>query len=99
MPSENLSLIKEAGFSVVKYRALNKTLLQYLAVYSWIAPYAHRSMMAAFAHRMGTLLNKSKLAWAPYNMLINWFDTMIEGFLPLDHARVLLVVAEKPVLR
>lgn len=99
MPSENLSLIKEAGFSVVKYRALNKTLLQYLAVYSWIAPYVHRSMMAAFAHRMGTLLNKSKLAWAPYNMLINWFDTMIEGFLPLDHARVLLVVAEKPVLR
>jgi len=52
--------------------------------------------MVAFAHRMGALLNKSKLLWAPYNALMNWFDSIVEKFLPLDHARILLVVGEKP---
>jgi len=94
--SSNLNLIKEAGFSVIKYRALNKTPLQYLPVYDWIGPYAHKSAMVAFAHRMGALLDKSKLLWVPYNALINWFDSIVEKFFPLDYARILFVVGEKP---
>lgn len=96
LPSENLSLIKEAGFSVVKYKAISKTPLQDLAVYGCLGPYAHKSMMVVFAHRLASLLNKSKLFWAPYSALISWFDSIVEKFLPLDYARKLLVVAEKP---
>lgn len=95
LPSINLGLIEKAGFSIIEYKALNKTPLQYLPVYGWMTPYGTKSKLVSFVSNLASFVGKKKVLWVPYYALINWFDAIIERLLPLDYARVLLVIAQK----
>lgn len=97
MASENIRLISQAGFSILEYRALNKTPLQYLPVYDWMEPYKNKSRILSFVNSMAKWARKSKLFWVPYYTALSWFDTAIEKLFPLNYARILLVVAQKSI--
>jgi SAM-dependent methyltransferase len=93
--SANLELIKDEGFSILKYKGINKTIFQYLPVYGWMAPYRNKSKLISFACCVFSICARHKALWIPYYTLINNFDRMVEDMVPLDYARVLLVVGQK----
>jgi SAM-dependent methyltransferase len=95
MASMNLRMIQDAQFCALKTRAINKTVLQYLPVFGWMAPYGKRLKGPAWVSGLAAEVARRKFLWMPYNMMINWLDLLVEKFLPLDHARVLVVTAQK----
>jgi len=91
----NLARIKEAGFSIVEFSGLNKSVLQYLPVYGWLASYGDKSLSIKILTRIILSLSKRRPFWIAYTAFVNWFDMLMTKILPLDHSRVLLVIAYK----
>ncbi len=95
MPSDNLKLIENSGFKILDYHAANKTHIQHLPVFGWIESYGEKSKLAAIASKLACYARKYRVTNLGYQAFVTIFDDLIEKFLPLDWARVLLVVAEK----
>lgn len=93
--SINLDRFEKAGFEIAEIKGLNRTPLQYLAVYGWMEPYGEKSRLAKIASNLAGRISKNKLALATYNTAVNWFDGTIGRFFPLDNSRVLIVAARK----
>ncbi len=94
-PSENIKLIENAGFKILDYHAANKTHIQHLPVYGWIEPYGEKSRLAARASNLACYARKYRFTNLGYQVFVTLFDDLIEKFLPLDWARLSLIVAEK----
>jgi SAM-dependent methyltransferase len=95
LPTVNLAHLGNAGFSVIGRWGLNKTVVQYLPVYGWLASCRERSFAVRSIHRVAEWVGRHKYLWVPYYMFVNWFDALANAVLPLNHARVLLVVARR----
>jgi hypothetical protein len=93
--SENLALFRQAGFEVVDYYAGNKTPFVTLSMLDWMQPYRSKSALAALALRVGSAINHSRWLNAAYTMTMTLLDDIVESFLPLDHARYLLVACRR----
>jgi ubiquinone/menaquinone biosynthesis C-methylase UbiE len=93
--SFNLDLIANAKFSILEYRGLNKTILQYFSVYQWMEPYGKKSRFLYFINALSKRLVKIKIIRASYYCFLNWFDIAIEKLLPLNYSRLLVVVAQR----
>ncbi len=95
MPSENINLIEDSGFRILGYHAANKTILQHLPVFSWLEPYGEGSKLAALASKFALYAGKYRITNFGYQAFVTVFDDFIEKLLPLDWARLLLIVAVK----
>jgi SAM-dependent methyltransferase len=93
--SENLKLFRQAGFEVIEYHAYNKTPLVHLSMLEWMQPYRNKSKVAALLLGLASFLNGNRLLNQAYTMLITLLDDVLEGFLPLNHARYLLTVCRR----
>ena len=96
LASKNIERFCFSGFTVEEAIGLNKTALQNLAVYSWLEPYSSKSIVVKYVCNFALFISKYKILWVGYNLFLNWFDRIIEKALPLDHSRILLIVAKKP---
>ncbi len=95
--SENLRLFEDGGFKILKYRAFNKTVFQHLSVFGWIEPYGSFSKLAGLTCKIALYLGQHRTTSLAYQAFVTLLDDVVEKFLPLDHARLLLVVAERKI--
>lgn len=95
MPSENMKLIENSGFKIIECHADCKTPFQDAAFFGWLKPYGEVSKLAALASYLVLYADKYRPTRYCYEAFVTFFDDIIEKFLPLDWARLLLVVAQK----
>jgi ubiquinone/menaquinone biosynthesis C-methylase UbiE len=92
-PSENLRHFKQAGFSVIEHRGLEKTPLQSPSAYSKLAKF-NTAADVLFG-------NLSRLGGQPYfyfyTFLTRFFDAFVCPLLPAKWSRMDMVVCEKTV--
>ena len=90
-PSENLALFEQAGFDVVAYHASNKTPLVSLSMIQWMQAYKSKSWWTSLYLPIGGIVARNRWLNQAYTFGVTLFDDLVEPFLPLDHARYLLV--------
>ena len=93
--SENLTLFQEAGFSVVKHYAYNKTPLVSLSMLQWMQPYRTKSNLANVLLSLAQVVSNNRMLNALYTCGLTLFDDLVERALPLDNARYLLCVCRR----
>jgi SAM-dependent methyltransferase len=90
-PAENLATFEQAGFQVIEHHGLEKTWLQSPSAYTKLAQFKTRpARLLAWASRLG-----EKPFFYPYTVLVRVVDALVCRWLPLDWARIDLVVCEK----
>lgn len=91
LPAENLNAFEEAGFQVVLHRGLEKTWLQSPSAYTKLAQFGPRE-----ARFFGWL---SRMGQPPiyyfYTALMRLIDALICPWLPMEWARICLVVCRR----
>ena len=94
--SEALRRFAEQGFSVRWWHAINRSPVQHLPVWGWFQPYGRRfpwlRPLPKFGHWVESRLLPNRL----YTGALQAFDDTLGRLLPMDWARLLLVVLEKP---
>jgi SAM-dependent methyltransferase len=95
--SENLALLRESGFDVIKYYASNKTPLVSLPMLEWMQPYRSKSMMANIGLAAASYISRSKVLNTAYTLSTTLIDDIVERFLPVDKARYLLCASRVPL--
>lgn len=90
-PKENEALFQDAGFSVVERRGMEKTPFQSPPAYTKLAEFGG---MARRVFGWSKWLGKKPLFY-PYTALMRLIDNVVDPFLPLDWARIELVVCGK----
>jgi len=89
-PGENLAIFIEAGFRVVKHRGMEKTWLSSPSAYIKLAQFGTAGgRLLAWASQLG-----QQPFFYPYTALMRLIDTLICPWLPVDWARIDLVVCE-----
>lgn len=89
--SENLALFQQTGFEVITYHASNKTPFVHLPMLEWMQPYRSKSRLAAPLLKLASVIRHNRWLNHAYTMAVTLLDDFLEPFLPLDHARYLLV--------
>ena len=93
--SDNLRRLREAGFDVVAFHAANKTPLQYPPVYEWGAQLD--DWLSLGLAKMFGGLSRYRLTNVAYCSAVTLIDDAVERLLPLDWARLMLFVAQRPL--
>lgn len=96
LASHNVLRFINCGFSLKEITGLNKTVLQYLAVYGWLQPYSSKSSIVRLVCKISAFISTKKYLWMAYNAILNWVDWGVGFLFPLNNSRVLLIVAKKP---
>jgi SAM-dependent methyltransferase len=94
LPSENLQLMREGGFDIVRFHATNKTPLVSLPLLEWMQPYRTKSRRANLLLGAAHFINGNRWLTHAYNLTMTLWDDVQERLLPLDHARYLLAVCK-----
>lgn len=90
-PAVNLAIFKESCFQVVEHQGMEKTWLQSPSAYTKLAQFSPISgHLLAWASRLG-----QQPLFYPYTTLMRLVDTLICPWLPMDWARIDLVVCKK----
>lgn len=93
LPEDNRALFEEAGFFVIEHRGNEKTWLQSPSAYTKLAQFGTPGKrLLVWAARLG-----QKPFFYPYTALMRLIDTLICPWLPMDWARIDLIVCEKIV--
>ena len=90
--SENLHLLRDAGFKVHKYYAYNKTPFVSLSMLECMQPYRSKSYMASLLLHMASWIYRNRLLNTIYTFGLTILDDFVERILPLDRARYLLTI-------
>jgi SAM-dependent methyltransferase len=92
-PAENLKMFGAAELHILVHKGMEKTLLQSPSAYTKLAQYpVFGRRLIAFASRLGR-----RPLFVPFTVLMRLVDTLICPWLPVDWARIDLVVCEKAV--
>lgn len=94
-PSQNLDLFEQYNFRVVEHYAANKTFLVTPSMLEWLQEYRQKNLQANILLRLASLFNRYRLANLGYSLFMTIWDDMVQKYLPLDHARYLLVACQK----
>lgn len=94
-PSANLRVIREAGFDIDEVRPAGKSLLQHLPVLLWLEDYGNRPAVMDILVRTAAWVNPRRYANFAYTAAVTLVDDVLDRFLPLDAASLLLVVARR----
>jgi len=90
-PLENLAIFEDAGFRVVEHQGMEKTWLQSPSAYTKLAQFGTAgNRLLAWASRLG-----QQPFFYPYTAFMRLIDTLICPWLPVDWARIDLVVCIK----
>lgn len=90
-PLENLAIFEEAGFRMVEHHGMEKTWLQAPSTYTKLVQFGTPgNRLLAWATRLG-----QQPFFYPYTALMRLIDTLICPWLPVEWARIDLVVCEK----
>lgn len=90
-PAENLAIFEEAGFRVIEHQGMEKTWLQSPSAYTKLVQFGNsRNRLLAWASRLG-----QQPFFYPYTLLMRLTDALIGPWLPVDWARVDMVVCTK----
>jgi len=91
LPLENLVTFEEAGFQVLAHQGMEKTWLQSPSAYTELAQFETAgNRLLAWGARLG-----QQPLFYPYTVLMRLIDTLICPWLPVDWARIDLVVCKK----
>jgi len=92
LPSDNLSIFRQAGFRVVEHKGLEKTWLQSPSVHAKLARFGTGggSRLNAWISRMG-----QRPFFHLYTAFVRLVDTLVCPWLPVDWARIDRVVCVK----
>jgi SAM-dependent methyltransferase len=92
-PAENLAIFEGAAFRVVEHQGMEKTWFQSPSVYTKLAQFGTAGGgLFAWASLLG-----QQPFFYPYTALTRLIDTFICPWLPMDWARINLVVCEKVI--
>lgn len=83
------------GFRLLFWRAMNRSPLQHLPVFEWLRPFGHSIRWVRCVSALGAWVSRHKIASRIYTGGVQLFDDSVGRLLPLDWARLLLVVLEK----
>lgn len=90
-PLENLAIFEESGFRIVEHQGMEKTWLQSPSAYIKLAQFGTTgSRLFAWASRLG-----QQPFFYPLTVLMRIVDALICPWLPVDWARIDLVVCKK----
>ncbi len=92
-PAENIAAFKAAGFRIIEHNGMEKT---------WLVSPSAITKLAKFGtlgHRIFAWLSRlgRRPLFYPYSTLVRFIDTLICPWLPVEWARVDLVVCEKAI--
>jgi SAM-dependent methyltransferase len=93
--SAALKRFAEHGFSVRWRHAMNRSPVQHLPVWGWMAPYSRRSRWLRPLPKLGNWIGSRVVLNRFYTGSVQLFDDTLGRLLPLDWSRLLLVVLEK----
>lgn len=93
--SEAMRRFSEHGFRVRWWHAMNRSPVQHLPVFGWLAPYGRTRLGVRMLSSWGAWISRHKIPNRVYTGLVQLFDDTLGRLLPLDWSRMLLVVLEK----
>ena len=92
--TENLALLKLAGFDMVEVRTSGKSPFQHLSKLYWLAEYPHKPFPYSILVRIAEFAMPRRILNFAFTAAVVLLDDLLDRVLPLDASTALLVAAK-----